>query len=464
MVTVGKVVHLLELLVDDADAGLVGAVGDLLDVLGGLAEGGQLLVDDLGGLDGGLGVELGGVGDLEEDVLHDVAAVGALELELLALEEDVVEAPAGSGENGGDTTLALLDLEDEVDGALASVTGGPRLAGHGVGGVTVGTQTLAIDPGLGDGVGGLLLGEAEHLGDDGGGGDLDEDNVVETDLVVGVLEGEDTLDLVGLDHGLEDILDLEDLAVADVAAGAVGAGDPVGDGEDTADVVGGMTPLGGQPAVIVIQPADHGTDVEGTVDGVQLVGGTRDAGTVGDDGAVHDGAEQLGALLELEGFQTTAEGVEEDQTSGVKLSIIRFFFFFFFYLSFYPILENQLAGKGETHRQIRVHLVLVNIVGHILDLRIIGPVGRSRRGSRLKSRHGRETRDLRGLTGESQGGAGDGRSRRKAGDGDRAGRRQQSAGRPVGQPSQRGTRSRHDKEKEVRNTQRKTERRGEKLR
>jgi hypothetical protein len=59
VVTVGKVVHLLELLVNDTDACLVGAVGDLLDILGALAHLGQLLVDDLGGLNGGLGVELG---------------------------------------------------------------------------------------------------------------------------------------------------------------------------------------------------------------------------------------------------------------------------------------------------------------------------------------------------------------------------------------------------------------------
>lgn len=59
VVTVGKVVHLLELLVNDPDARLVGAVGDLLDVLGALAHLSELLVNDLGGLDGGLRVELG---------------------------------------------------------------------------------------------------------------------------------------------------------------------------------------------------------------------------------------------------------------------------------------------------------------------------------------------------------------------------------------------------------------------
>ena len=59
MVTVSKVVHGLELLVDNLDASLVGTVDDLLDVLGGLSELLELLVDDLGGFNGGLGVELG---------------------------------------------------------------------------------------------------------------------------------------------------------------------------------------------------------------------------------------------------------------------------------------------------------------------------------------------------------------------------------------------------------------------
>jgi hypothetical protein len=59
VVTVGEVVHGLELLVNDADAGLVSSAGDVLDVSGGLAQGLELVVDLLRGLDGGLGVELG---------------------------------------------------------------------------------------------------------------------------------------------------------------------------------------------------------------------------------------------------------------------------------------------------------------------------------------------------------------------------------------------------------------------
>lgn len=58
VITVGEVVHGLELLVDDADAGLVGSAGDGLDVGGRLAHGLELVVDLLRGLDGGLGVEL----------------------------------------------------------------------------------------------------------------------------------------------------------------------------------------------------------------------------------------------------------------------------------------------------------------------------------------------------------------------------------------------------------------------
>lgn len=59
VVTVREVVHGLELLVNDANASFVGAVGDFLDVLGALAQGSELLVDDLGSFDRCLRVEFG---------------------------------------------------------------------------------------------------------------------------------------------------------------------------------------------------------------------------------------------------------------------------------------------------------------------------------------------------------------------------------------------------------------------
>jgi len=58
VVTVGKVVHGLELLVNDADASLVGSASDGLDVSGRLALRLEEVVDLLRSLDSGLRVEL----------------------------------------------------------------------------------------------------------------------------------------------------------------------------------------------------------------------------------------------------------------------------------------------------------------------------------------------------------------------------------------------------------------------
>ena len=54
----GKVVHGSELLVDDADAGLVCPAGDALDVGGRLAHCLELSMNLLGSLDGSLRMEL----------------------------------------------------------------------------------------------------------------------------------------------------------------------------------------------------------------------------------------------------------------------------------------------------------------------------------------------------------------------------------------------------------------------
>ncbi len=59
VVAVGEVGHGLELLVDDADAGFVGADGDGFDVGGGFGDGFECVVYLGGGFDGSLGVEFG---------------------------------------------------------------------------------------------------------------------------------------------------------------------------------------------------------------------------------------------------------------------------------------------------------------------------------------------------------------------------------------------------------------------
>lgn len=217
-----------------------------------------------------------------------------------------------------------------MDGARDGVSGSPRLAGAGVGRVSVRAEGLAVNKGLGDDVDDLVPVEAEQLGDNGGGRDLDKagqvsparagkifsHDVVETDSVERVLEGEAALDLVGHDHAGEDVLDGE--------RGQAGSGHPVRDGEDTSTAVGGVSPLGGKEAWGGQSRADgtvHAQSLKSNqriwvpmanaprlrasagpalsaahAHGVDLEGGSRDLGPVGHDGALDDGRHELEAL------------------------------------------------------------------------------------------------------------------------------------------------------------------------
>ena len=69
---------------------------------------------------------------------------------------------------------------------------------------------------------------SHHLGHHRSASNLDEDDVVETDTVERVQEGEAALDLVRLDHGLENIAHQDRLALT---------GEMIGDGEDGTEVV-----------------------------------------------------------------------------------------------------------------------------------------------------------------------------------------------------------------------------------
>jgi hypothetical protein len=319
MITVRKVVHGLELFVNDTNASLMRAIDHSLDIRSRFAHLLELLVDPLSRLNSRLAVEFGWVRYLEEHILHDVATIWSLEHKRLALEANIVESPNGGSQHAWDTAFALLNLQAEIHGNFAGVSGCPGFTRHGVWSVTVGTKGLAIDPGLRDGGLGLLGTQAEHFADDGSAGNFDVDDVVETHSVEAVFQGQAALDFVCLDHCFQYVLDLEDFAIPEVAACAVRARDPIGDGQDGTKVVRWMTPFGGEPAVVKVQPADHGSNVEGAADGVELVVGSWDLGTVGDDGARHDRTEKLGAFGEFECLETAAEGVEEDITGGIIL-------------------------------------------------------------------------------------------------------------------------------------------------
>ncbi len=66
-----------------------------------------------------------------------------------------------------------------------------------------------------------------------------------------------------------------------------------------------MAPLGSQPTVIEVEPADHSTDVESTKHRVELVVGPRNLGAVWNDGPWDDWTEELCAFGKLEGLETT---------------------------------------------------------------------------------------------------------------------------------------------------------------
>jgi hypothetical protein len=59
VITIGKVIHGLELLVDNADASFMSTAGNSFNIRSSLAHVRQLLADSLGGFDCSLGVEFG---------------------------------------------------------------------------------------------------------------------------------------------------------------------------------------------------------------------------------------------------------------------------------------------------------------------------------------------------------------------------------------------------------------------
>ncbi len=176
--------------------------------------------------------------------------------------------------------------------------------------MAVSPQALAVDPCQRQRIEDLIAGKAEHLRDHSRRGDLDQHDVIEAHLVEGVLEREAALDLVGLDHRRQHV------AHGQRGLPGCGAGEPVGNGEDAAQVVGRVAPLGGQPGVVEVEPANHGADVEGGLNRVELKSRARYLGAVGHDGSRHDRAQQLGAGWILERLQAAAESVDQAVARG----------------------------------------------------------------------------------------------------------------------------------------------------
>ena len=180
--------------------------------------------------------------------------------------------------------------------------------------MAVSAQCLPVDPGIGYGIDDVFLAATEQAGDHGGGGDLDQDDVVYPDPIKAVFQRQHALDFVRLDHGGQNVFNRQ----RRLALRHAGAGNPVGRGQDAAQVVGGMAPFGGQPGVVEIQPADHGADVEGRQDGVELEGCARHLGAIGDCGARYHRPQQLGAGRVAQCLEAAAQCVHQAVAGGIK--------------------------------------------------------------------------------------------------------------------------------------------------
>lgn len=152
--------------------------------------------------------------------------------------------------------------------------------------MAVGTQRLAIDKRVGQGAQHLLTVGPHQPGAHGGGGYLDQNHMVEANAVEGVFQRQHALDLVSHDHGFEHIAHQQ----WRFTCGHALLRQVIGNGQDAAEVVRRVGPFGGQPGIVIVQPANRAADVPGSLDRVEAVGGAGHAGAVGHQGAFHLGA------------------------------------------------------------------------------------------------------------------------------------------------------------------------------
>ena len=177
--------------------------------------------------------------------------------------------------------------------------------------MAVGAQGAAVDPGVGERVHHLLPVAAQHGRRHRGAGHPHQQHVVQPHAVEAVLQRDDALDLVGLDHGRQHV------AHGDGAAVSRAPVEVVGHRQDGAQVVRGVPPLGRQEGVVEVEPADHGADVERGLDRVQLPGGAGHPGASGHDRAGHHRPQQPGACRKLQRGQGAAQAVHQAQPRGL---------------------------------------------------------------------------------------------------------------------------------------------------
>ncbi len=132
--------------------------------------------------------------------------------------------------------------------------------------------------------------------------------MIEPDSIEAVFQGQDALDFVRLDHAGEHVAHRDSFA---------GSRQVVGHGENAAQIVRGVSPLRGQPGIVEIQPANHGPDVEGRVDGIEFVGGAGNARTVGEGCARNHRSHQFRAGGIFQCLKAACQRIHEAVAGGL---------------------------------------------------------------------------------------------------------------------------------------------------
>jgi hypothetical protein len=264
------------------------------------------------GFDRGLRVKLGWKRDLEQHVLHDVGAERLWQRQRLPFEQDIAEAPGLGTQRGGVAHLTRERDEGMPHGPAGRIARRPTLARSGVRRVPIRPKRASVEPCVGDSIDDLLSRSAEHGGHDGCGGNTHQQNVIEAHAVEAVFEGEHALDLVRLDHGRENVANDRRLSAFHHGF----ARHVVRDGENSAEVVRRVSPLGREPRVVEIEPANHRPDIESRLHGLELERGTGHARPTRHERARHDGTEQACARRILQGLKAAGERVHETVAGG----------------------------------------------------------------------------------------------------------------------------------------------------
>ena len=173
--------------------------------------------------------------------------------------------------------------------------------------MAVGTQRAAVDPRVGNRVDHLLLRSAKHVRDHGRRGNPYQDHVIEADAVEAVFERDDTLYFMRLDHAGQHVTHGQRRPAFVTRL----AREVVGDSQDATEVVGRMTPLGRQPRVVEVEPANHRPDVECSLHRFELVRRAGHAGAVGHRRPGHDRPEQFRARRVLQRQESASERVHQ---------------------------------------------------------------------------------------------------------------------------------------------------------